>query len=213
MNEKKGRCIIITGGQKCRLEERQTGDFILACDRGYDYAWEEGLWPDLVVGDFDSCGLRVADGIPVLKYPVEKDDTDTMIGIRYAVEHGMKEVVIYCGLGGRLDHTFANLQAMAFAAEHGLTASLKSNDTMVYMLKGGQAKPGYIRLAERRGWSVSLFSFSSRCEHITTKGLKYTLTDDMMVNDFPLGVSNEWAEEWAEITVGEGLLLIILSKK
>ena len=47
-------CAIISGGQSDDLAGIRDADFIIACDRGYAYAKEAGIRPDLLVGDFDS---------------------------------------------------------------------------------------------------------------------------------------------------------------
>ncbi|WP_423838563.1 hypothetical protein, partial [Treponema porcinum] len=43
------------------------------------------------------------------------------------------------------------------------------------------------------------------------KGTKYTLDNAVLTNAFPLGVSNEWAENTAEIGVKDGILLVVES--
>lgn len=46
---------------------------------------------------------------------------------------------------------------------------------------------------------------------MTLRGLKYPLTEAELTNTYPLGVSNEFVMEKAEITVRKGMLLIVLS--
>lgn len=59
------RCIIISGGVFGPVPEKQPGDFIIACDRGYVYCERLGLTPDLFIGDFDSYSGAVAPGVAV----------------------------------------------------------------------------------------------------------------------------------------------------
>ena len=47
-------CAIISGGQEDTLCGIEAADFIIACDRGYVYARNACIRPDLLVGDFDS---------------------------------------------------------------------------------------------------------------------------------------------------------------
>ena len=47
------RCLIIAGGDYAPIRPGR-GDFILACDRGYAWCKQEGIVPDLILGDFDS---------------------------------------------------------------------------------------------------------------------------------------------------------------
>ena len=113
------RCVIISGGNYAPVEGVQAEDFVIACDKGYVYAEKAGVRPNLLVGDFDSYEGVLPSDLPVWRYKKEKDDTDTMIAIRYAVEQGFAQVELFCALGGRLDHLYANLQAAAFAVANG----------------------------------------------------------------------------------------------
>lgn len=200
------RCLIISGGEQSAIHAK-AGDFIIACDKGYQYAAEAGLIPNLFVGDFDSFDGEIASGIPVDKHASEKDDTDTMIAIRYAVEHGFKAVELCCALGGRLDHTLANLQSAVFAAMHGLSVKISGNDSVIYTLTKGE-----IKLKKLEGYSVSLIAASDECSGVFIRGAKYPLTDATVTNSFPIGVSNEWREGEVSISVGSGIMLIVLSK-
>ena len=80
------RCILFSGGPLSDCDQVEVkvgpGDFVIACDAGCRTAAQFGVRPDLAVGDFDSLGGPVPGGIPVQKVPAEKDDTDTMLGLR-----------------------------------------------------------------------------------------------------------------------------------
>ena len=91
-------------------------DVVLAADGGYRHCQTAGITPDLLLGDFDSLGSQRPDNIPTHTFPVEKDDTDTMLAIRYGLEQGYQTFHLYGGTGGRMDHTLANLQALGFLA-------------------------------------------------------------------------------------------------
>ena len=128
------RCVIVAGGERAPIAPLREGDFLLACDRGLVYALEEGLRPDLILGDFDSYSGDLPPEIPVLRYPVEKDDTDAMLAVRWAIENGFGAVRLCCALGGSLDHLLANLQTLHFAAEAGLDYIINAVGTIAYAL-------------------------------------------------------------------------------
>ena len=199
-------CLIISGGEFSPFTV-PAGAFVIACDRGYAYARSCGVKPDLVVGDFDSYSGEVDAGIPVQKLPVEKDDTDTMSALRYALNKGYREITLVCALGGRLDHLLANLQAAVFAAKRGASLRILGTDSEILMLRSGT-----LLLPRREGWSLSVFAAEDRCRGVSISGAKYELQDAELTNDFPLGVSNEWAAHVAEIRVREGTLLIVSSR-
>lgn len=199
-------CLIISGGDFSPFTV-PAGAFVIACDRGYAYARSCGVRPDLVVGDFDSYSGEVDAGIPVQRLPVEKDDTDTVSALRYALDRGCREITLVCALGGRLDHLLANLQAAVFAAKQGASLRILGEDTEILPLRQGS-----LRLPRKEGWSLSVFAAEDRCRGVSIRGAKYELHDAELTNDFPLGVSNEWAADAAEISVREGTLLIVFSR-
>ena len=85
------------------------GDLVIAADKGYETLSRLGVHPGLVVGDFDSLG-SVPDHPQVLRLPRIKDETDTGFALRQGLKRGYWRFVLLGCLGGRLDHTVANLQ-------------------------------------------------------------------------------------------------------
>ena len=109
------RSFIFAAGTFYGLRERPApGDFVIAADAGYRVCRQAGIVPDLLLGDFDSMD-QPEDFANIHRSPVEKDDTDTMLAVKTALEQGCDTVYIYGGTGGkRLDHTLANLQTLLF---------------------------------------------------------------------------------------------------
>ena len=199
-------CAIISGGEFAPLGGIENAACVIACDRGYEYAARCGIKPDLLLGDFDSYTGALPAGVEVLRLPVEKDDTDTMSAVRRALALGYGDIRIYCALGGRLDHLYANIQSAAFAVRHGARAELIGRDAHIYVFTGGT-----LSLPPRAGWSLSLFAISDECRGVAARGTKYTLSDAVVTNSFPIGTSNEWRGT-AEISVGEGVLAVMLCR-
>ena len=201
------QCLIITGGEFAPFAPPVEGEYVIACDRGYEHARRAGIRPDLVVGDLDSCRVELESGVPLRRLPVEKDDTDTMSALRLALSEGFRDIRLVCALGGRLDHLLANLQSLAFAAARGASVRIESPDTEIRTLRNGS-----LRLPRREGYSLSVFAVDGICRGLCIRGAKYTLEDAELRPDFPLGASNEWSAEEAEITLREGTLLIVESR-
>ena len=202
------RCIIVSGGVFGPAPERRPGDFIIACDRGYAYCGRLGLTPDLFIGDFDSYSGTVAPGVAVERLIPEKDDTDTGHAITYALSHGLRELVLVCALGGRLDHTLANVQNAANAAAQGASVTILDENSELTFLTHGT-----FRLKKRPGWGLSVFSLSDTSTGVCLRGVKYELENAVLDNRVPLGVSNEFDAPEAEIAVGQGILLVMQTKK
>ncbi len=200
-------CMIISGGDYAPIPQPADGEYVFVCDRGFHQAQRSGITPNLVVSDFDSYAGKIAEGIEVRRFRSEKDDTDTLIAIRTAIDMGFTRASLYCALGGRLDHTLANLQSAVFAAEHGLDVRILSPDTEIYTLRNGT-----LRVSRREGFSLSIFAAAGLCRGVSIRGAKYELDNVGLCSSFPLGVSNEWSGDAAVISVKEGVLQIVLSR-
>lgn len=198
---------IISGGQFSPLNDIPPASFIIACDRGYEYAVRCGIKPDLIVGDFDSCSVSTESGIPVERFRKEKDDTDTMIAVRHAVENGCTRLDMRCALGGRLDHLLANIQAAVYAAQNGAAVHIADESTEIYVVP-----PCEMSLDRREGFSLSLLAASDECTGVCISGVKYPLSNARISNSFPIGVSNEWRAPSAKFSFSSGILMIIMSK-
>lgn len=202
------RCIIITayieGGIRAAYTP-QENDTVLCADGGYTHARAANITVDLVIGDCDS-GANIPETL-LRRSPVEKDDTDTMLCIRYAIESGHRNLLIIGGIGGRLDHTIANMQALAFAHKQGVYAELCDANERVFLLENGSCL-----LPREEGRALSLFSYSACCEGVCEQGVQYPLKDATLTHAFPLGVSNKILETEALISVRSGILLVIVSR-
>ena len=126
-------------------------------------AW--GLSPDLVVGDFDSLGHR-PDHPHVVALPVEKDDTDMHSAIRLGWERGYRAFRLYGGTGGRIDHTLANIQSLAWLASQGGRGWLVGRDWTATVLSDG----GALTLEAGRQGTVSVFCLGDRAEGVDNPG-------------------------------------------
>lgn len=117
-------------------------DLVLAADGGYRALYSLGYMPDLLLGDFDSLGdVPLPANLPVLRFPVRKDDTDTGLALRYGLEQGFRDFALYGCAGGRVDHLLANLQSMARVSRLGASVRLAAPDYDAWALTG-PAAPG-----------------------------------------------------------------------
>ncbi len=208
-------CLIISGGDFNRLPEAIEYDYTIACDRGYEHAVSLGIAPDMIIGDYDSLSLdkikkdlrnKGLSDTGVLKFPVKKDDSDTMLAIKHALEKGYDNIIVTCALGGRFDHTFANIQSMVYAKEHGADCRIISENERMHILKNGS-----LVLKKRPGHSLSVFSLSNESRGVTIKGALYETEDITLTNTFPLGLSNVITASETSISVKEGTLLLVES--
>lgn len=177
-------------------------DYVIAADKGLDNLKKIGIKPDVIIGDFDSLGF-VPSGENIKRLPVEKDDTDVGFAVNYAFELGYKEFVIYGAIGGLLDHTVANLQLSAYISSKGGKSVFVGDNVFVTSITNDTLK-----ISNGKG-RLSVFALSDKAEGVFLSGLKYPLENAVIENTFPIGVSNEFTDKSAKITVKNGTLLIV----
>ena len=179
------------------------GCFHIAADKGIVQLRARGVEPDLVVGDFDSLGY-VPEARELVRHPVEKDDTDMMLAVREGLRRGFREFILYGGMGGRLDHTLANIQTLAFLAAHAARGLLFGDGTAVMLLENGT-----VRFPATAQGTFSVFCFGDTAEGVTETGLHYALDNATLTNAFPLGVSNAFCGRESSVSVQNGKLLLL----
>lgn len=179
------------------------GDLVIAADGGYQALQNLGIKADLVVGDFDSLGF-IPQKETIIRHPVMKDDTDTMLAVRLGLERSYRNFVITGAIGGRLDHTLANVQTLLFLAEHGATGILYGDGTVATTVQNGSVTLSGTGI-------VSVFCFGPPATGVYERGMLYSLTDATVTSSFPIGVSNEFTSEPAHISVKDGTLVIFWS--
>lgn len=176
-------------------------DYVIAADAGY--AQLGGIRPDLVVGDFDSLGFA-PENENIVRHPVKKDDTDTLLAVKLGLEKGYTRFVILGGLGGRLDHTIANIQTLSYLALRGARGCLAGERECVILLQNT-----CVRFERSCSGTVSVFAHGGTAYGVMEEGLMFPLTDATLTCDFPLGVSNAFTRSPARIAVREGQLVVI----
>lgn len=181
-------------------------DIVIAADSGIINAQKFNIKPDYIIGDFDSLGYTPADHNTIV-HPVEKDDTDTMLAVKLGLEKGYRNFRIFGGIGGRLDHTYANIQTASYVAENGGNAIFYGNNENLTVLKNNQ-----ISFDKENKGNISIFALEE-CQNVNIKGTYYELNKGNLSIDFPLGTSNKFNNNKATISVENGKLLIIWERQ
>jgi thiamine pyrophosphokinase len=183
-----------------------------AADSGYKHCKRLGLKPELLVGDFDSIGEALPEGIPTLTLEVEKDYTDTALAAEEAVNRGYRDILLVGMAGGRLDHTLANLQTLAGLSRQGINARMTDGVTDTYAFTATKPGDGFT-LEPRSGCYFSVLAFTEVCANVTITGGRFPLEGYNLRQDDPRAVSNEFAGREAVITMDAGTALIIVTPK
>ena len=201
-------CYIVGAGKNYGLDFRvKDGDFVIAADGGFAYVKQQGINPDLVIGDFDSLGDKPG-AVNAIILESEKDDTDTLAAVREGMARGLSTFYIYCGTGGRFDHTLANIQTLAFLSQNGKIGYLVDRNLITTIISNS-----YLMFDSCCTGYISVFAYSESAKNVSIKGLKYELDNAVMTNVFPVGVSNEFIGKKATIEAGEGMLMIVFPRE
>lgn len=200
------KCLIISGGKFQNIKIDKKYDLVIACDKGYINARKLKITPDIIIGDFDSAKMP-KENANIIAVDSIKDDTDTGLAVKYALRNGYRDIDIICALGGRIDHSLANISLMKYIVEHKGVAKILSCDATLIAVGAGK-----IKIKNDGSKYLSVFSLSDKSKINYIKGTKYDVKNKVLQNGFPLGVSNEIKNKFAEISVESGMVLIIQIK-
>jgi thiamine pyrophosphokinase len=183
-------------------------DMVIAADNGAVTALHHGHTPAIVVGDFDSLAIPrtelEAKGCKLISAAVEKNETDTELAIQTAIEQGASEITLLGATGGaRFDHTIANI--LLLAGVETVPIRIVDGPMMCWLLRG----PGNTNVKGQKGDLLSLFPLTTNATGIRTTSLYYPLYDETLFFGRPRGISNALTEDKAEVTLEQGMLLII----
>ena len=202
------KCGIVGGADINNYEYIKTliskDDYIIYCDSGLKHMDKLGLKPSLIVGDFDSHDNPHMD-VETIVLPVVKDDTDTVYAAKEGVKRGFEDFVLIGVIGGRLDHSLANVSILLYLRANGRRAQI-IDDYSVMKIVGSETE--YI--PDKYSY-FSLVNITGKAEGITIKNAKYEIQNAVITTDYQYGVSNEITPgKVAEVSVSDGELLLIM---
>lgn len=189
------------------------GDWI-GIDRGNLHLIERGIDPLVAIGDFDSLKPAelqlVRDHIKDIRQSIpEKDDTDTQLGLKVALqEHHADRLDIYGATGGRLDHFLANLWMVLeprFKPYAPKIRMIDKQNTITFFL------PGTYQIKKEPDKKYLAFVALTPMDHLTLFDEKYQLNDYQVKHPMSLA-SNEFVGETARFKFGSGVMCVIQSK-
>jgi thiamine pyrophosphokinase len=203
----KGLAFIGGEGPDARLCARlaAAADIIAAADSGLLRAENAGLRPDWIIGDMDSLDDESRlDAYPkhrVLRFPHDKDFTDTELAINLLFEKGCDQVTIAGGGGGSLDHilAIAALFERERCPQRWFTAREK-----IYVVSNE-----FHRKAQKTD-TVSVFPIGTGPWKARSTGLKWPLDSASWGRGF-FGISNTVETESFTIRVSSGRFLVFIT--
>ena len=208
------RAIIVAGGHADDgVDWRRwvrDGDLILGADGGAAHALARGLVPHTVIGDMDSLSgadqaALAARGCHFVEHPRAKDETDLELALTHAAQEGAQEIIVLGALGGRLDHTLANLLLLTVPVLAGVSVRITGGQEEILVLRSGER----VALEGKPGDLVSLLPLGGDARGVRTRGLTWALRGETLRFGFSRGVSNEMMASTACVEVETGYLLVV----
>lgn len=202
------RCVIISGSPDTNVEEIKSlctsDDFIVCADSGYSFAKKAGLTPNLIIGDFDSLKEELPQNTEVVKLNTHKDDTDTEHCVMECIRRGYKDFLLLGSIGGRTDHTFANIATLAFLSEYNYNGIARNNGEEIRILKEGSYE-----MNNKKGLIFSVFPYGCESVNVTYNGAEYMLNNKTLTYNVSRGISNVFVDDEAEITINRGRAILL----
>lgn len=203
----KRRCVIIGGGDcsaKILQKNINADDFIICADSGFDFAESAGIRPNLLIGDFDSI-KAIPKNIDKITLPIEKDVTDSVAAFNEGIKRGFVQFALFGGTGGRFEHMLANISLLANASKSGLSIEMIDDMHIFRSITNSS-----IKIKRKTNQQISVFAYGGRAFGVTEKGFHYSLCDYTLDPfDGALGTSNDIVEDYGEISVVNGTLIIV----
>jgi thiamine pyrophosphokinase len=184
------------------------GGFNIAVDGGIRHLRELNMIPDILIGDLDSVSEQNLEWcrslqVEIHQYPREKDQTDFELALDYAMKKNRDKIFVFGALGGRIDHTLANIGLLSNPHYAARDIRIFSNNEYVYFLHSPTTIKG------NTGDIISLIPWRGPVLGVTTTGLQYPLSNEDLLPDRSRGISNVMSSTEAIIQFKKGNLLCV----
>ena len=212
IGDKKKRCVIVAGADihdYDRLKKLlKSDDFYIFADSGLKHRVPLGVQADYIIGDFDSYSGNVKEQYPnsaIKTLPCEKDDTDTFYAIKEGLRLGFEDFLLLGVIGGRLDHSLANISCLVMLSENGVNAIAADDYSLLRVIRSGGCAE--IDASSRY---FSLISLSQTCTGVSIKNAKYPLENATIGISFQYAISNECTlGSPAAVFLKNGVMLVV----
>lgn len=209
--------VLVAGGRspdRAWLRAATARRSVWAVDGGLDACLSASVEPARLIGDGDSARpaswerIRTG-GIPIDRYPVEKDLTDLQIALKTLGEEKRGGALVTGCWGGRFDHLFSNVFSLMGSWDWGAGVRCMGDQReFLVCLKGEET----LALTwETPPTVISLLALSSACRDVSIGGVKWPLSKASLDLCHPYAISNEPVADELNLSVGEGHLGLYLT--
>lgn len=183
----------------------ENADYIIAADNGLSLLHRFNINPDLIIGDMDSVTpslLQNYHNIPLNRYPVKKDFTDSELCIQKAVSMNPKKIILLAMTGNYFDHSYASIINLFRNYQSGIQMEIITSNSVIFPVMEKMS------LLQMKGRRFSLFPLCPVTQ-FTIVGARYSFSKkDLAVTDY--SISNVIIDDKLEIIFKEGKLFCVL---
>ncbi|TDX52321.1 thiamine diphosphokinase [Orenia marismortui] len=200
----------LRGEKDFYLNYIRDNDKIICADGGAKHTYKLGLIPDLILGDLDSIPAEVFNyyqkkGVEFAKYPANKDKSDTQLVLEKLIGESYDEIILFAALGGRLDHTLANLYLLEhFNADYFNIKLISQYETVELITDEKQ-------IVNKINKTVSFLPLTKEVKGVYLTGFKYKLVDAVFTRGDTLGLSNIIKSKVAKVQISKGKMLMTIN--
>ena len=206
MENNKRRAVVVAGGDIALYDRARSflrgDDYFIFCDSGLYHKKELKVEPDLIIGDFDSHNL-VQNEAETIVLPEKKDDTDSISGVKVALNRGFKEFLLLGMTGRRMDHALCNIYILDYIKSQGGRAMLADDWCEMEIVEKER-----VIVSDSYAY-FSLIAWKGKCEGVNILNAAYPLVDATISPQYQYAISNEPLKGGSVVWVREGSLLLI----
>ena len=186
-----------------RLYFEEADAFIVGVDSGLEYLLANDVAIDLAIGDFDSLRPELLPAVmkrsqQVITLEKRKSMTDLAFAVDYLYNNmDYDHLEIYGGIGGRIDHLFANVNLLKR-----YDLAFRDDNHHIYALAKGKHR------IDNFHQYISFFALED-CYNLSLMGFQYELNNYLLSTSDSLCVSNAGS---GVVNFSKGRLLVIESE-
>ncbi len=193
--------LLLNGEPPKKIPDLFKYDIICATDGAYQYLKDHNITPNFIAGDLDSL-QEIPKQIEVIKTP-NQDFTDFDKILQILFDKGYYQIDIYGASGKEQDHFLGNLHT-AMQWKNKLNLTFFDNYSRYFLADKKTI------ISNCKDKIVSLIPFPE-ATNISTKGLKYPLTNETLVFGERIGTRNKAVDNQIEVTFEDGNLFIFIN--
>lgn len=204
------KAIIFSNGQIINYDivKISNSDLIICCDGGIRHTKRLDIIPNYILGDLDSAPKDIVEyyrglNVEFKSFPSHKDETDTELGLDFALSLGATDIDLYGATGTRFDHTLSNVYNLMLALKNSVKARIINENNIIQLIDKE------IEFKNQKGQIVSLIPLSTEVKGVVTDGFEYPLKNETLSIGLSRGISNVIIADKAKVTIQSGCMLVI----